>query len=317
MVETSKRRDLSEYPTWTSLEDRARRLPGLGVAVEKYTPPEAIGFSYDAVREGRERRVLQDQVIVVVGASYHGIGGATAREAALQGATVVTVSTPKDNTSLEEQLLEEIRDLGSRDSFRIAADITKEEDRKRILEETARFGRIDGIVITPAKLNDNFFIRMNEQNYRESFDINYFGPALLIKDAADHMLRRNRPRGGKIVVVSSLAAVMAPGQAEYGPAKAALDNLVESLPEEKLYRNTFFNAVSPGVVDTPMVSHIDRENRKALYELTHAERDLLPAEVAELAVYLLSPLSGANGRIVPIVGRGEMPSLDNRKIIPR
>ena len=299
----------------------ARREDG-GVIVERYSTPQSIGFSREAITEARENKVLFGKVVLVVGASYNGIGGAVAREAAFQGATVVASSRDKSqdgdwfNNFQPKALVKELGDLGSTDSDWIPADITTAKDRQRLIDEIVRkFGRIDGLVLTPAVLDDDFFVRLSEARIRKAFETNLWGPLFLVQQTVEQM-RKQKPRGGKIVIVSSLAAVSAPFQAEYGPAKAALDNLIQSLPEEQLYRDTCFNAVSPGLVETPIIADLTQEQRRAILQITTADRELLPQEVGELIVHLLSPGMDANGKLVSIIGKGDKPDIDDRNLIP-
>ncbi len=307
--------DIQPYPG-------ARREDG-GVIVENYITPSGVGFSRETVTEAREKKILEGKVILVVGASYYGIGGSAAREAALQGATVVISSRNRSVqgpfANLEgAKLLQELTSLGSEESDWIFGDISNAEDRKRVIDEMlGKFGKIDGIVITPALLKDNIFMMMSEDNMREAWETNFWGPAMLIKDAT----RKMRKTGGKIVAVSSLAAVSAPFQAEYGPAKAALDNLIKSLHLEQgkdgrpVYPGLYFNAVAPGLVDTPIVADLTQEQREMIVPMTLADRELLPQEVGELIAHLLSPETEANGKVVSIIGVGPKPELDDRNLI--
>lgn len=299
------------------------RVVGNSIVVKKYTTTREVNFSPQSVRMARASQALEGLVTVVVGAGLGNIGGAVAKEAALQGSTVVTVSRDKEGAqSVAQQLVEELRSLGSQDSFWIGADITDEKGRERIIGQTAeKLGRIDRLVIATAELKDSFFLRMDlGEKYRQIWETNFFGPVFLLQDVTKQM-RRQELRGGKVVVISSLAGTVAPGQTEYGPAKAGLDNVIQSVPLEdttgRLYPDIFFNAVAPGLVDTKMVAHLSKELEDFLLRNSRADRKLLPQEVAELVVHLLDPQTKANGQVVSLIGIGETPLLDNLGFIPR
>jgi len=315
-AEATERKDSQGNSSPTIQPYPGARQEGSGVVIEKYVSPESIDFSRDSVAENRERKALDGKIIVVLGAGPSGIGGSAAREAAAQGATVIASSRKEPDSPEAERLIADLVNLGSKNSRWIRADISNNEDRQRLIGDIyADYGRIDGLIIASAVLDDDLFIRMGEERIRKAFETNLFGPLFVIQSAIDNMSRKQKPRGGKITIISSLAATLAPYQAAYGIPKAGLDNAIVSLAEEYKGRISF-SAVSPGLVDTQMTSHLSPDQKTAILQMTTAARQLLPQEVAELAVFLVSPDSDSNGKLVSIIGKGKEPDIDDRNLIP-
>ena len=100
---------------------------------------------------------------------------------------------------------------------------------------------------------------------------------------------------GHIIAVSSLGAVRAiPNYAAVGASKAALESLVRHLAVELAPRGVRVNAISAGVVDTDALKHFS--NRDQILDesarRTPAGRLTEPRDVADAALFLVSPLAG-------------------------
>ncbi|RJP17537.1 MAG: SDR family oxidoreductase [Candidatus Abyssobacteria bacterium SURF_5] len=183
---------------------------------------------------------LEGKVAVVTGAAS-GIGLATARRFSHAGATVV-VADKNDATSVA-------REIGG---LFIRTDVTREEQVKALMDETARrHGRID-IVINNAGGGDgsgaNFISQLPAEDYESSFRLNSMGVLFGIKHSVDHM-----NNGGSIVNTASVAGIQ--GVAMYSPyvaSKAAVIAITKTAALELAGRNIRVNCVCPGTVDTPM-----------------------------------------------------------------
>lgn len=106
-----------------------------------------------------------------------------------------------------------------------------------------------------------------------------------------------RGTGGSIISVASIAArAHHASAANYGPVKAAVENLTKSMAVELMPNNIRVNCIVPGLVDTPMTKqdNISEELAEALAAKTNKmlrKRAVLPDEIADLVIFLLSPLS--------------------------
>ena len=211
-----------------------------------------------------------------------GNGRATAIMCAREGATVMAADLKLE---LAEQTAAAIRSEGGK-AEAIAADVSKEEDCRRAVEETAkRFGAIHllvnnvGIAIGGSLLNTSAdqFDRMYQVNLRSHF--------LMMRYAVPELQKAG---GGAIVNVSSLAALMAGSGIAYEATKAALLGLSRSVAVRYARDNIRVNTILPGLINSSMVRREigDREARVA--PRIPLGRQGTPWEIAKAIVFLLS-----------------------------
>ncbi len=111
-------------------------------------------------------------------------------------------------------------------------------------------------------------------------------------------------RSGRIVNVSSLSALMAPGgQANYAAAKAGLVALTRSLAKEVARANITVNAVCPGYIETRALRHMSSEERAEAARRVPMRRFGRPEEVAAAIRFLACPeASYITGSVLKIDG---------------
>lgn len=205
---------------------------------------------------------MEGRTAVVTGAS-RGIGVAIAERFAAEGATVAAVARTMDpgtnrfEGSLAETL-EKISAAGGH-AIAIAADLTKPEERERLVAEAeSALGRVDILVNNAAV---TWFMPVAEfppKRRQLMFDVQVFAPMDLAQLVLPGMIRNGQ---GWILNISSGAsrhpAVPPPdpwrgGGAVYGMCKAALERLTTGLAAEVWASNIAVNALSPSrVVPTP------------------------------------------------------------------
>ncbi|HXA29846.1 MAG TPA: SDR family oxidoreductase [Candidatus Angelobacter sp.] len=137
--------------------------------------------------------------------------------------------------------------------------------------------------------------RIDDEEMLDQLELNFLGPWRLARAAARAMIAQ--ASGGRIVNVASRSAVdVAPGQAGYQVAKAALVRLTEVMALELREHGITVNAVMPSIMDTPA-------NRFAMPHAEHA-RWPHPGEVAAAIEWLLGDDAGVvSGAVVPAFGR--------------
>ena len=100
-------------------------------------------------------------------------------------------------------------------------------------------------------------------------------------------------RGGRIVNIASLSALLAPpGQTNYAAAKAGVVALTQSLAKEVARLNITVNAVCPGYLDTDALASLSPEKRQAALTQIPMRRFGRPEEVAAATVFLASAAAG-------------------------
>ncbi len=188
---------------------------------------------------------MKQEVVVITGASS-GIGAALAENLASAGKTVVLVARRAD-------VLREVAARCGGEALPVAADVTRREDVRRVVEETLqRFGHIDvwinnvgvGITRLPSELTDDDVDEMVRLNVKSAL----YG----MQEVLPHFKARGQ---GQVVNVSSMLgrAPTVVGRTAYSAAKHFLNALTAGFRDEvqPAYPVIQFSLVSPGVVRTP------------------------------------------------------------------
>src|SRR5690625_1635894 len=227
--------------------------------------------------------MLQGKNVLVTGAS-RGIGKAIALELASQGANVA------DNYAGSEEraqaVVEEIQKLGVK-SFKVQADVSKEENVKTMIKEVIKqFDSLDILVNNAGVTKDNLLMRMKEEEFDQVIDINLKGVFLCTKAVTRHMMRQ---RSGKIINVASIVGVSGnPGQANYVAAKAGVIGMTKSVAQELASRNILVNAVAPGFISTDMTDALTQEQQDAILSKIPLAKLGTPEDVANVVRFLAS-----------------------------
>jgi meso-butanediol dehydrogenase/(S,S)-butanediol dehydrogenase/diacetyl reductase len=176
------------------------------------------------------------------------------------------------------------------------ADITDAEDRKRLLNGVPNLYGLVVFVGTPARGE-------TADAMRPSFELNYAGPILLAREAAERMKARGTP--GAIVLFASMQAVaLFPGSTAYAGAKAALAHAARILAKE--YRgpsNIRVNVIAPGVIEAGMAEASIASGKYDRY----LRDGVIPrygraADVARAVAFLLEPDNYITGQVLSVDG---------------
>jgi len=170
---------------------------------------------------------MKDKVVIITGASS-GIGLATAREFARQGARVVLAAR---RAELLEKIEKELKDQGY-EVFSVVTDVTREEDCKSLVDKTvSKYGRIDILVNNAGISMRALFLEVEISVLRRLFDVNFWGAVQCTKYALPYLITSH----GSVVGVSSVAGFVGlPGRTGYSASKYALHGFLESLRIENL-----------------------------------------------------------------------------------
>ena len=198
---------------------------------------------------------LAGKVVVVTGASG-GIGSATARKFAAEGASVVLHcrSNPAKARALQDE-------LKSTRSLVVRADLTKEPDVKRLFSAAKkRFGRVDTLVANAGSWEprDVPLHQMSLRQWRHTLDAVLTSAFLSLREFLRVVAEQKR---GNAVLIASTAGVFGEaGHADYASAKSAMAfGLVRSLkneitrlaPHTKTYCGGRVNCICPGWTAVP------------------------------------------------------------------
>ncbi|MFN5329932.1 MAG: 3-oxoacyl-ACP reductase family protein [Planctomycetota bacterium] len=229
---------------------------------------------------------LSGKVALVTGASQ-GLGSATTRALHAAGATVVINFFPDPDKVNEARAQVLAAELGERSLF-VGADVRDPGAVDRMFEAVrASLGGIDIVVNNAAVLRDRTIRNMTDEDWQAVIDTNLTGVFHMNRAAARH-LRDD----GRIVSMASIAATVGFfGQANYAAAKAGVAAMTRVLSRELARRRITVNAVAPGVVLTEMGKSIPEGVRESMLAQIPLGRFGEPDEIANVILFLCSPLA--------------------------
>ena len=248
---------------------------------------------------------LRDKTFVITGAAG-GIGQATARALALEGAQLVLhYNTSRDNA---EQLAKEI----STPHVLLQADLREEQQVEKLFAESVReFSQLDGLVAnagvwTEADVPVN---EMSLEQWRHTLDSDLTSAFLSCRAFMRHLADRPRDSASIVLVASTAGVFGEAGHADYAAAKSAMAyGLTLSLKNEivRLAPRGRVNSVCPGWTRTPMAEGAMGDQQALDRSLsTMAMRKIAqPEDIAWAILYLSSEeLSGhVSGERVTVAG---------------
>src|SRR4028119_384002 len=236
------------------------------------------------------RMQLEGRVAVITGAAS-GIGLATARLFAREGATLLLGDVEEEGG---RRAAEEIEADGGRAEF-VRTDVTSSEDVRGLVDgAVGRHGKLDIIFNNAGLAMTRSLPSAAEEDFDRIVAINFKGVFLGCKYAIPHLLEY--PEGGAILNMSPNGGLVGrPGDPLYSAIKHGVMGLTKSLAVTYADKRIRVNALCPGAIDTPMVEGIigsfeDREEglRRVLAN-SLTPRVAAPEEVARAGLFLVSP----------------------------
>jgi 3-oxoacyl-[acyl-carrier protein] reductase len=246
---------------------------------------------------------LDGRVAFVTGAG-RGIGAATALRMAEEGARVALADVDTEGC---QQVAAELSQIGS-EGLVLRCDVTDSAIVQEAVDETAsQFGRLDILVNNAGIVRDNLLFKMPEDDWETVMNVHLKGAFLCSRAAQKYMVQQ---KYGRIVSLSSTAALGNRGQANYSSAKAGLQGLTRTLAIELGPFGITVNAVGPGFIDTEMTRSTAR--RQGLdpdaviaeaSKIIPVRRVGQPRDVANVICFLCSEeASFVNGQVIYVAG---------------
>jgi len=235
--------------------------------------------------------ILRDKVAIVTGAGS-GIGLATARRFAQEGAQVLAVDLRKEGI---ETLAREVAAV-----VPTVGDVTNAADIARILDVAhSRFGKLD-ILVNNAGISGPTTQRLHElalADFDTVMGVNIRAPLAMLQKAIPLMLQQ---RSGVIVnVVSHAAFATVPRNGSYCISKAALLMLTKMAAAEYAAEGIRVVGIAPGVTSTPLLGALPQEHLDKIVASIPQQRIASPDEMAAAILFLASSeASYVNGAIL-------------------
>jgi len=243
-------------------------------------------------------------VLLVTGGS-RGIGAAVCRLAASQGWRVaVNYASNKDAA---DAVISDIVGQGG-DAFAVKGDVGNAADITAMFAAVDKhFGRLDGLVNNAGIVDQPQRVdEMSVERIERMMRINITGSVLCAAEAVRRMSTRHGGKGGSIVNISSMAAIIgSPSQyVDYAASKAAIDTFTIGLAREVATEGVRVNAIRPGIIDTDIHASGGLPDRaKDMAPSIPMQRPGTAGEVADAVLYLLSSNSSyVTGAIMNVSG---------------
>ncbi len=230
-----------------------------------------------------------DGRVAFVTGGAQGIGAATARRLAAEGASVAVVDLTRDRA---EPVVDEIAAAGGT-ALAVGCDVADEAAVNAAVDWTVgAYGRLDVLVNNAGITRDNLLHKMSAGEWDAVLRVNLTGAFLCSRAAQVHMVAA---KYGKIVSLSSRSALGNRGQANYAASKAGIQGLTATLAIELGPFGINVNAVAPGYVATAMtdataqrVGMTPDDLQKASADATPLRRVAQPEEIAAVVAFLAS-----------------------------
>lgn len=168
----------------------------------------------------------------------------------------------------------------------------------RILKD---FGRIDVLVNNAGITKDGLMLRMTEAQWDAVLNVNLKSAFNFIHALTPVMARQ---RSGSIINMSSVVGVSGnAGQCNYSASKAGMIGLAKSIAKEMGPRGIRANCIAPGFIISEMTNALPQDVRDAWTQQIPLRRGGTPEDVANVALFLASDLSGyVSGQVIHCCG---------------
>jgi NADP-dependent 3-hydroxy acid dehydrogenase YdfG len=231
---------------------------------------------------------LENTVALVTGASS-GIGAATARRLAAEGATVAVAARRRDRL---DELVATIHSDGGT-ALALQTDVTQQQQAIHAVERTvAELGRLDTLVNNAGVMLLGPALGTPTEEWDRMVALNVQGQLYITHAALPHLVRsaENSPRRvADLVTISSTAGRVArPGASVYALTKFGVAAFSESLRQELIGQRVRVSVVEPGTVDTELASHLRDDIQQATRSQVESIEPLRPDDIADAVAYIVT-----------------------------
>jgi NADP-dependent 3-hydroxy acid dehydrogenase YdfG len=229
------------------------------------------------------------RTVALITGSSSGIGAATARRLAAEGAAVAMVARRRDRL---EDLAAAISGAGGT-ALVLEADVTSQAQAAAAVERVVgELGRLDTVINNAGIMLLGPALDTPIADWDQMVAVNVQGLLYVTHAALPHLVRaaQDSPRGvADVVNVSSTAGRVArPGSTVYNLTKFGVVVFSEALRQEMLGHRVRVSVVEPGTVDTELASHLREDIRRAAQGQIESIEPLRPEDIADAVAYIVT-----------------------------
>ena len=234
---------------------------------------------------------MENRLALVTGAA-RGIGAATARLLAAEGAHVICLDRPGDE-DVTSRIANEVGGTP------LMADITA-DDAVSLIQNALGGRKLDILIHNAGITRDKTLARMRPDWWDQAVDVNLGAVIRINEQLFDSHLADN----ARVVCLSSVAGLAGNvGQTNYAASKAGIVGYVRSAAPKLAKRGVAINAVAPGFIETRLTQAIPVVTREAGRRMCALGQGGEPHDVAELISFLATPGGGClTGQVMRACG---------------
>lgn len=227
--------------------------------------------------------MIKDKVVIITGASS-GIGEATAKLLASQGAKVVLGARRTDNL---KRIADEIKQSGGQVAYQ-TLDVTRQEDNDRIVKLAQdTLGHVDVIFLNAGLMPNSPLSALKTDDWHQMVDVNVKG---VLNGVAAVLPAFITQKSGHIIATSSVAGLKAyPGGAVYGGTKWFVRDFMEVLRMESAMEGTNIRTTTiyPAAINTELLETISEKGTREQMQSTYDKYGISPDRIASIVAFAI------------------------------
>lgn len=247
---------------------------------------------------------LEGKTALVTGGSS-GLGLMMAKGLLCNGAKVVIASRRQEKCDMA---LSELSEFG--ECYAFAADVTKSEDRKNLLQFVEE--KLGGLSILINNAGANWGAKLEDypdEGFEKVINTNLTAVFSLTRDAVPLLSKSAlKDEPSRVINIGSMDGIHVPivqrvPTFAYSASKAALHHLTRTLAVDLASRHITVNAIAPGFFESRMTDHVFEHYKQDIEDDCPLQRIGKPEEIMGIMIYLASRAGAyTNGTVIPIDG---------------